>query len=184
MEISYEMTLEDYVAFNMHYMRTSPASKRNILKARIQGVVLILAAGGICGYLYGGYSVPLVAAFVVAAALFAVLIPRTIARQVKNNVKKALQKAGSIACGPKTLSLEETQLRLCGGGEDSAYDYAAVQDIVEDTEHYYLFVGSMEALIVPYSAFADAGARHAFLDALKERIAEAQSQVAEAQQKG
>lgn len=170
MEISYDITAEDYIAFNLNYMRTNPVSKRGILKARIQGIVLILAGGGVCGYLYGAYTPFLIAVFVLAAALFALLIPRTITKKVTENVRRTLKQSGSIACGRKTMSLEESKFRLRGEGEDSLYDYAKVQKIVEDMAHCYIYVGAMEALIVPFSAFTDGTARKVFFDDLRMRV--------------
>ena len=169
-EITYDITAEDYIAFNLNYMRTNPVSKRGILKARIQGVVLILAGGGVCGYLYGAYTPFLIAVFVLAAALFAVFIPRTITKKVTENVRKTLKQSGSIACGRKTMTLEDGRFRLRGEGEDSLYHYAKVQKIVEDTAHYYIYVGAMEALIVPFSAFADAMVRKVFFEDLRTRV--------------
>lgn len=170
MEISYDITPEDYIAFNLHYMRNNPVSKRNILKARLQGIVLILAGGGICGYLYGEYSPALIAVFIIAAALYVFLIPRTITKKVTENVRKTLKQSGSIACGQKTLSLEDGSLRLRGEGEDSVYDYQKVQEIVEDQSHYYIYTGAMEALILPFSAFEDDAARKVFVETLRARV--------------
>lgn len=170
MEITYDITAEDYIAFNLDYMRNNRTSKRNILKARLQGAVLILAAGGICGYLLNAYSPVLIAIFVAAAVLYALMIPRTITKKVTNNVRKTLQQSGSIACGQKSLVLEDGRFRLKGTGEDSLYDYAKVQKVVEDAAHFYIYTGQMEALIVPFTAFADAAARAAFLADFKARV--------------
>lgn len=172
MEITYDITAEDYIAFNLYYMRTNPASRRNILKARIQGVVLILAGGGLCGYMSGKYTPLLIGIFALAAVLYAIFIPRTITKKVVNNVRKMLKQAGGVACGQKTLSLEEDRFRLKGAGEDSLYEYAAVQQVATDEAHYYIFTGVIEALIVPFTAFADEKAREAFMLDFNRRVTE------------
>ncbi len=170
MQANYEITPDDYLAFNMSFLKNDKRLRGRLRRAQITGAVVILAAGGIYYGLAKQPSGAALGAFVFGAFIYALFIPFSVRNSVQKHVLTVLKKGSGTACGDKTLTLEEEQVRLTGEGEDSAYDYAAIDRIVTDKAHYFLFLGPMEALILPFRAFADADEREAFAATLQRRI--------------
>lgn len=170
MQANYEITADDYLAFNLSFLKNDKRLRGRLRRSQIMGTILILAAGGVYYGLAQHPSGAALGAFVFAAFVYALFIPFSVRNSVQKHVLTVLKKGSGTACGEKTLTLEEDQVRLTGEGEDSAYDYTAIDHIVTDKAHYFLFLGPMEALIVPFRAFADADEREAFVTALQSKM--------------
>lgn len=178
MDLQYTITPDDYVAFNQYFVLHNKQTRRNLMIGRIQGALIIFAAGMLVAYLRKAETLPTVLVFGACALLYFLLIPRYYIRNMGKRVKKMLETASKTACGEKTLTLEAEQLVLSGEGENSAYAYTVIEQIAQDTAHYYLYVGPMEALLVPFSAFADDAARQSFYQTLQDKLAAVKAQSA------
>ncbi len=169
MELTYEITAEDFIAFNLNFLRVNPRAKRNITKGRIQGAVLILFAGILFGTLSNRTSPLWYLLFAACAIAYFFLIPKYFTSRIPGNVRKMLKNSSNTICGRKTLFLEDSHLRLVGEKEDNAYPYERVQKIIKDAAQYYIYVGEMEALIIPFSAFENEEAKMFFYSLLYEK---------------
>ncbi len=169
MELTYEITAEDFIAFNLNVLRVNPRAKRNITKGRIQGAVLILFAGILFGSLSNQASPLWYLVFVACAIAYFLWIPKYFASRIPGNVRKMLKNSSNKICGQKTLFLEDTHLRLVGEQEDNSYPYERIQQIIKDTAQYYIYIGEMEALIIPFSAFENEEAKMFFYSLLCEK---------------
>lgn len=170
MEWTYQITADDFVAFNHHFVRTNRFARSNVIRARIQGSVMILAAGGLFGSLSNNLTPIYCALIVVCAVLYFLFIPKYLMRNIATKVRRMIEKSSGGICGEKTFSLLDGQIRLVGEKEDNAYDYDTVLQIVTDTDRYYIYVGEMESLIVPFTAFADPAQREQFYRLLCEKV--------------
>lgn len=170
LEWQYTITPEDFIAFNRYFMLHHPRAKRNLIKDRVLGAILILAAGGLFGSLNGQFSALWIGTFVVCAAVYFGIAPKLMLNSMANRVRKMLKNASSSICGEKTFVIEDTGVRLMGEGENSEYAYSKIQKVITDTNCFYILVGEMEALIVPFTAFADTAARENFAKELQERV--------------
>lgn len=170
MQAQYSIDTEDYIAFNMSYTQSDPTMQKRIRMSQLSGAAAILVIGGIFLYIKRDFSAVLMLCFVIAAALYAVYIPRSIKKNIKKSVSRVLKNSAKTACGEKTLALEDTEIHLTGSGEDSRYEYSRVLRVVTDTQHYFIYLGAMEALILPFRAFADEAQRQAFYSSLCDKI--------------
>ena len=75
-------------------------------------------------------------------------------------------------CGPKTLTLRESEFELSGENEDTVYQYSAVQRTAIDDKHYYIFVDEFSAVIVPFSAFENDAQKQEFYNKITANIAD------------
>ena len=92
-------------------------------------------------------------------------------RRIRKGVLSMLARPQNRSvCSDKALTLDENQMVLTGGGEDSHYEYSVVERVTEDSEHYFIYVGAMAALIVPFRAFASGEDKAAFYNLLCERV--------------
>lgn len=176
MQVNYEIGAEDFVAFNLHYARGNVMVQQNVLRMRLVGTGLILAGGMVVTFLQGAAAKPFLIwpIFGLCAALYFLLMPRSTYRKMEKGVRKMVEarKQNGIV-GQKTMTLKPDGVHLTGEGEDSFYAYDRVERVVQDAQHYYVFVGPMEALILPFRAFADEAAREAYWSALCQRVQKA-----------
>ena len=137
MEITYQVVPEDFVAFNLSYINTSPVMRKNVRNTRLVSAALILIGGCILMDLLGLLNAAIAAAYAVLALAVYFLTPRLMTRRVRKGVLRMLsQPQNQNICSEKTLTVGEKQLTLTGGGEDSRYEYSVVERVTEDSEHY------------------------------------------------
>lgn len=156
MEFSYQITEQDYVDFNLDYFNKNAVTQRSVLITRFAVALLVILGG--TALLYCFHSLRLVSflGYVVLSIVCFFLTPWYMKRKVVQNVKRILQKANNKKiCGEKTLYLRENEFELTGENEDTVYQYEAVQRTSTDANHYYIFVDTFSALIIPFSAFSN-----------------------------
>lgn len=169
MQLQYTMCQQDFIAFNLHYLAQSDAVKKRIRMTQIFGAVVI-ALAVIAFSVYNGFRPLVLGLALLAAVLYVLYIPYSVQNNVRKNVKRVLASGVKTALGEKTLSLTASTIELTGSGEHSSYAYTSIQRIVQDTAHFYIDLGDMQALIVPLRAFADASQQQEFYQALAQKI--------------
>lgn len=164
MELQYDITKEDYIAFNLNYFNNNAIVQRSMLTTRIATAAICLLGG--TGLMYWLKLSPWsVVVYVALAAACFFGVPPYMRHKMVKNVDKILKNANNKQlCGSKTLMLEEETFRLVGENEDTTYQYEAVQRIATDETHYYVFVDEFSAVIVPFSAFKNDEQRMEFYD--------------------
>lgn len=171
MKIKYNIQPEDFVAFNMSYMYNNPIMRANIRNTRIISTAIILFGGVILMQLFGKLSIPAMLVYILFAVVIFFTMPMMIKKKVRKGVFKMLmQPQNQHICSEKIMTLEEKEIFLEGGGEESRYTYDVVESVKEDKEHYFIYVGPMAALIVPYRAFETGEAKANFYNKLCEQI--------------
>ncbi|MDO4270064.1 MAG: YcxB family protein [Eubacteriales bacterium] len=156
MELKYDITKEDYIAFNLNYYTHNAVVQRSILTTRVATAVIVLLAGTALMVWLNLFPPLAIVVYVALAALCFFGTPWYMRHKMIKNVDRILSRANNkSACGPKTLVLRENDFELIGENEDTTYQYEVVQRTASDEGHYYIFVDEFSALIVPFSAFAD-----------------------------
>lgn len=171
MELHYEITKDDYIAFNLNYFYNNALVQRSIKLTRIATAFIVLLGGTMLMYWLKALSVWSVAVYVALAALCFFGTPWYMKRKVLKNVDRVLARANNkSACGPKTMVLRDEEFQLAGENEDTTYRYEQVQRTASDEGHYYIFVDDYAALIVPFAAFADDAQKNEFYDRISAHI--------------
>lgn len=172
MQISYAIEAEDFVAFNLNYMKNDPNAQKRVRVTQAVGVAVI-ALAVLAFSVMVGVQLSVIGLGVIAAVLYAFYIPRSIKTSVRKSVDRVLKSGIKTAVGEKTLAIEADKLHLTGSGEDSFYDYGKINSIVTDEAHYFIYTGDLEALILPFRAFSDEADRNAFYSTLCDKVTEA-----------
>lgn len=165
--IDYELTAEDYVAVNTHVALALPEHRRQIAQARAWGAVVFAVLSLFAGLVLldsGAVASLLLAGFM--AIGWWVLSPRMIVRDIRRRLARVSATTGLGVTGPASVTLDENGLREeCGGVVNSA-PWSAIQRVEETTDHAFVFVGPLAAVIIPQGAV---GARD-FVAAVRQRI--------------
>lgn len=173
MQAQYNIGADDFVAFNLNYMKHDATAQKRVRLSQLTGAVVLLIAGGAFCYMNGKFSVPVMLGVAILAVLYAAYIPWSVKGSVKKSVTRVLRDSSKTAVGEKTLTIEAEKLHLTGSGEDSFYEYGNIVQVITDDKHYFIYTGTMEALILPFRAFASEADRTAFYTRLCEKVKEA-----------
>lgn len=165
--IVYDLTADDYVAFNVHTSLALPESQRQIAQGRIWGALLIAVVTLVMGLaVFDVGAVISVALAVVGAAVWWVVSPWTLRRAVRRSVERIARTSGLGVLGPASLEADEVGLREECAGVVNTAAWGAVARVEETETHGFVFVGPVAAVIVPKRA---AGARD-MLRLVRERL--------------
>ena len=171
MNITYQIEPDDFVAFNLSYIQSSPVMRTNVRNTRMISAGIILVGGCILMQVLDMLNILTAAVYVVLAAAVFFAVPHLMKRRVRKSILRMLARPqNKNICSEKTMTLAENELILTGGGEDSHYEYQTVERVAEDAEHYFIYVGPMAALIVPFRAFGSGEEKAAFYKELCTRV--------------
>lgn len=179
MNITYRIEPDDFVAFNLSYMQGNTVMRANVRNTRMISAGIILVGGCVLMQLLSMLNALTAAFYVVLAVAVFFAVPRLMKRRVRKSILRMLARPqNKNICSEKTMTLSEKELILAGGGEDSHYEYQTVERVTEDAEHYFIYVGPMAALIVPFRAFANGEEKAAFYKELCTRVQQGGGKIA------
>lgn len=171
MELHYEITKQDYIDFNLNYFNNNAVVQRSIRTMRIATVAIVILGGSALMYWLHALTPVSMLVYLALAAVCFFGTPRYMQHKVVKNTERILRNAkNKQLCGPKTLTLRDTEFELTGENEDTIYQYAAVQRTATDDKHYYIFVDEFSAVIVPFAAFESDEQNHTFYDRITANI--------------
>lgn len=166
MVLNYEVTVDDYLAYNMFFYKESAEVKKPVLWFRIVFVVLALvnAASWMAGGDVRNLVMLIVSCFMVAFARKIALgaVRRSVLRLVKGDKVDEF-------IGRQKLELLGDVIRWGKSGEKRETAYANVRKIERDEERLYVFTGGMTAFIVPAGVFQDEAEKEKFIDMINEK---------------
>lgn len=173
MELNYTLTRDDYIAFNLHHANNDSASKKRINFLRI--LLPVAAAFMMVLTLLTNHSgvVTTIISIVPALAIgivWIIFLPRFYNFLLVKNIKKMLEKREKSEFeGPVHLVLGQDTLHLQKETGTSETKYIAVERIEEDSQHLYIYIGAISAIIVPFVAFASQQEKNLFLQQLSSK---------------
>ncbi len=171
MELHYDITKQDYIDFNLNYYTNNAVVQRSILITRIATAAIVILGGTALMYWVKGLNLWSAAVYLALAVVCFFGTPWYMKRKVVKNTERILRNANNKQlCGPKTLILRAEEFELKGENEDTVYQYEGVQRTATDAGHYYIFFDEFSAIIVPFSAFADAQQKQDFYNRITAHI--------------
>ncbi|KZR58940.1 YcxB family protein [Pseudobacillus badius] len=163
MKLSYELTKEDYLAFNLYYIKNSAAITKSLFAQRFFPPIAFLVLPFIFTGITGEFLVGLSVVFMLTAVAWMMFYPRYFYWHVKNGVNKALNEGkNENLIGEHTFTLHEDGFIEKNKVEERKVSWSGIEKVAENEEYYFLFFSSMSAYILPKRAFADEEAKRQF----------------------
>jgi hypothetical protein len=165
MEIEFEITLDDLVAFNVYHNRHSKPGKRNRLI--LSGFLTLAALASMSSILLPDPDSPIVwnassitlslLPILFMAALFGLALSPGVRRwQTKRALKRLLSEGKSKRLvGARRLTLTSTGVTHRTAVTEAETKWSAVEKLVETDQHLFIYTSPVEAFIVPRRAFVD-----------------------------
>lgn len=152
--LEYSLTNEDYIAFNQYAAKHNPVIAEQSRRVRATGTIVAAVGGVVAFWLISRevFTTVLMAAAVAAAMWF--IWPRTHRRAITSQLNR-LAKAGDLGrVGETVLTWDDQGLTEAATASQAMVGWPRVRRIEETTQHLFVFVGDLEALIVPKRAGA------------------------------
>lgn len=174
MEIEFELSMGDLVAFNRYHSEHSPTQRRARLAWRLS-VPAIIAFGVVWNlndlvpFLLGGGAI---------AVLWFALYPRFQRWSLERCVRKLYgegKNKGTI-CGHK-LSIAPDAISERTDVGQATTSWRRVEKITDADQHLFLYTGAVQAFIVPRRAFSDESEFRAFIETARRYREEAVAQM-------
>lgn len=167
MQVEYENTVDDLVAFNeFHARRTGVTKKLTRLLAvallALLALLLVLSLqGGIAGATIGIVAVLGLA----VTALSVVLFPRVLRRMVRAQLA---QGRNTALLGSRSLAVEDDGLVERSGSAESKTRWRAVEHVASNDDYLFVYVSAVTAHVIPRRAFEDRAAMDRFVAAIEQ----------------
>jgi hypothetical protein len=156
MEIDYELTPEDVLAFHLAHADAYPARGRG---RRWFSLALALGSTALCVALdlqLGSISIISIGAFVLLAfSLLLLLVPRRVL--LRRSVNRLLAQGNNTRrfLGPRHLTLAPEGLKAADGDSASFHDWAGIERLVVTDDYFFIFISTITGHVIPRRVFAD-----------------------------
>ncbi len=166
MEIRYDVSLGDIIEFNLFHVEHSKTVKKQVMLIRILVPVVYILLGVAFSLIWDNIFYAIT--FAVLSVVWFLIYKSIYRARVKKSVVKMLgedKNRGMI--GPKVLRLEGGKLSY--ESETSATEFKGkfVNRVLESETCYYLYTTSINAVVVPKSAFESKAQESEFVEKIE-----------------
>jgi len=172
MSYKFEFTLDDsdYLEFNKFHAKTSPSQRRSWLWMRFgvglvgPGVVWFLASNS-----ENTNSLWVVSAVFIALYLpYVLLFDRIILEPTLKRILKNAKKEGKLSYSQKTvIRFDAEQIHQTSDSGEGTTPYHIIERIGKGKTALYIFIGAMQAIILPYHVFESEAQKQEFIEFIK-----------------
>lgn len=163
MELKYKMTKDDYLAFNLHYVKHSKTIKQSLFMQRFIAPIIFLILPLVLFWMTGEFLIGFFITFVLISVIWIVFYPKYFFGHIKRNVKKALNEGSNdnlIGQHVFTFS-EDGFIEKNRAGERKA-SWSSIENVEENDDYYFLFFSTMSAYILPKRSFPNEESQEEF----------------------
>jgi hypothetical protein len=169
-KVEYDLTKEDYIAFNMHHIDHSPTIKRSLFIQRYIVALIFLAFPFIYSRVSGAALLLPLIVYGVVFIIWILYYPRYFTASMKKRILKMINEGSNASLfGPRSITLNESGVTETSENDESRSSWRSIEKIDETAEHIYIYISSINAYLVPVRAFEDRTKKEAFLERLKDK---------------
>ena len=161
MQIHYQLTVEDIAAFNVHHSRTSRLSRRRLRLTQLWGIFCTL----VVVMIWPRWSSLERALFFLAFCSFWLLAyPVYYPWVIKRNARKIYsEKESKGVLGKHSIAIRADGVTERSAVGESRTGWEGIERIAADGQYVYLYIGPLQAHVIPKRAFQNDEEVEAFL---------------------
>lgn len=152
--LEYELTNDDYLAFNRHLARTSPTVLAQVERARRVVVASAVGIGLAVLWLATRELILSVVATAIATAVMWLTWTALHHRNMDAQLRRMARKGDLGRLGPTVLTWDDRRITESATASQAIVGWQRVQRVEETEQHLFLMLGDLEALVVPKRAGA------------------------------
>ena len=150
MEIEYELTEQDVIAFNLYHVKHSKVGKSSLQWQRYISPLIFLLFAYLLSIFTDFPAGPLIVTFGLISILWIIYYPKYFYFHIKRQVTNML-KSGKCAglVGKHSMKMNKSGIVDSTSAEDTKVQWSGVHVLIEDAEHFYIYTGAASAYIIP-----------------------------------
>ncbi|ALS79566.1 hypothetical protein AUO94_13445 [Planococcus kocurii] len=164
MEITYDVTEEAYIDFNLYHAKNSKTLKKTMTMQRVLVPIIYLVMAVVLSFVLDIPILFMVIPFLIIGILWAIFYPKYFYRHIQKSSKKLLREGKNEGVlGTHTMIFTEAGLREVSATGEKLVSWAGIEHIGEDASNLYLYNSGLSAFIVPKGKLADVSEVRQFL---------------------
>lgn len=150
MEITYELTEEDVVSYNLYHVKNSKVGKNSLQWQRFVSPLIFLLFAYFLSVFTDMERVPLLVIFSIIAIVWVLFYPKYFYNHVTRQVRKMLKEGKNEGLvGEHTMKLNKEGITDRTSMGETHVHWQGVHRIVEDAAYVYIYTSTVSAYIVP-----------------------------------
>lgn len=171
MTIEYNVSEQDFVNFNLFHAKHSKQAKNAKLLSVYGGAALCFFMLVFVLVVMRGYDTVSVCVYgAIIAILWVIFFPKYYEFRVKKILAKHISEGkNNDFLGHQKLTLQEDCMEKISDSSTIHIKYTAIEKIAHDYDCVFVYVGAIQAFIIPFSAFPDAEQKSRFIEEIRKK---------------
>ena len=150
MEIHYELTEQDVVAFNLYHVKNSKVGKNSLQWQRYISPLIFLLFAYFLSIFTDMAKGPLFATFGLTAILWVIFYPKYFYFHITRQVSKMLRGGKNEGLvGEHSMKMNKTGIAGQTAVGETKVQWAGVKQLIEDADYFYIYTSTVSAYIIP-----------------------------------
>lgn len=168
MSLNFTLETKDYIAFNLYHTYHSPSLKKMMLAQKFIPLLVFVIAPVMAIKVTQQPPVYWGVVFGLVSIIWLIRFPKYFERNLTKRLAKMIGEGKNQGLfDPKSMVINEEGIHLESLSENSHTRWQAIEKMVIDKDHIYLYNSAISAFIIPKSAFEDEKACDDFLEEAK-----------------
>ena len=171
MRFEFDLNKQDYIDFNICHIKNSETLRKSLLFQQYIPAVVYLVLPFI---LVNVTDIPLwlwLTVFVLAAILWVVFYPKyLISSTIKRISKMVNEGKNKDMLGKHCLTFNDEGIIETSKNGESKISWSGIEEIKETDKHFFIYISSIMAYIVPKRVFKTDGEKDEFLNFIKNKL--------------
>ncbi|MGM9985831.1 MAG: YcxB family protein [Bacillaceae bacterium] len=166
MEIKYTMGEKEFLAFNEHFIKTSPTIKKSLAIQRYVVPIIYLIIPFILKAVDEDFSLWYsFTIFLLVGILWVIFYPKYFHRSTTRRVQKMLRESHQ-SFGETTLIIQDDGIEETQGTTLSKVGWDQISELHTTNDYYYIFFSGLKAFVIPTTVLS-AEDKNSLLDIMK-----------------
>ncbi|WP_381482139.1 YcxB family protein [Sporosarcina contaminans] len=150
MEIRYELTEEDVVAFNVYHVKNSNIGRNSLRWQRLASPLIFLLFAYLLSIFTEIPAAPLLSTFTITAVIWVLFYPKYFYWHITRQVRKMLKEGKNEGLiGEHVLKMQKKGITDSTQNGETIVNWEAIKSFKEDIGHFYLYNSAISAYIIP-----------------------------------
>ncbi|WP_416825623.1 YcxB family protein [Ectobacillus polymachus] len=174
MRVEYELKEEDFLAFQLYFVKHSKTVQRSLILQRFLIPILFILVSFFISYSTHSPLLSLFLVYFIAAVLWIILWPNYFYGIIRRRTKKMLREGKHTnLLGKCVVTVTEKEIIEESPTERSSVRLALIDKVEENDDYIIIFLNAIKACMIPKRSFPDEQSEKDFIVRLKELLLKA-----------
>ncbi len=174
MTLKFNLLKEDYINYNLYFNKTSEQRRRSFIVNKYAfPVILLIIFVILSSFVLDSLLTNLIIWFIISV-LWLMFWPKYYMKKISESITQEINQGNTesllgdkiVTLGEKTIDYS-SENKVCSS--NASYKYSSIERIGIDYDCIFIFVSSISAIIIPFSAFQSSEQKDEFLNIISEK---------------